>query len=294
MKNKRIVNTLVLIIGILSIIAALYGIFSTGGTGERKFISVFGEEITLYGKGIYQNDSIAVVAQGLAQDYVTLILGVALLLISLWQYNRENLKGKLLLVGILGFFLYTYMSYTFLWFYNPMFLVYVAIMSCSLYAFILTIMSVDVNSLKDHFNKNMPVKLLGSFQIFLGVSIGLLWIGKIVPALINGTIPVGLEQYTTLVIQGMDLGFVVPTAILSGILLIKKNNYGYLFSSVIIIKGVAMLTSLSAMIISQAIAGVKMSIIEIIMFPMFNILIIICLIILFKNILPIKKQKIAL
>jgi hypothetical protein len=289
MKNKKAINILVLIISILAVIATLYGIFSNGGQGERTFTSVFGEQITLYGKGIYQNDSIAVTAQGLAQDYITLIFGVALLLISLWQYNKETLKGKLLLVGILGFFLYTYMSYTFLWFYNPMFLIYVAIMSCSLYAFILTIMSVDINNLKEHFNDKMPIKLLGGFQIFIGVSIGLLWIGKIVPALINGTVPVGLEHYTTLVIQGMDLGFVVPTAILSGVLLIKRSNYGYLLSSIVIVKGVAMLTSLSAMIISQAIAGVQMSIIEIIMFPMFNLLMIACLIVLFKNTDTMKK-----
>jgi hypothetical protein len=289
MKNKKAINILVLIISILAVIATLYGIFSNGGQGESKFTSVFGEQITLYGKGIYQNDSIAVTAQGLAQDYITLIFGVALLLISLWQYNKETLKGKLLLIGILGFFLYTYMSYTFLWFYNPMFLIYVAIMSCSLYAFILTIMSVDINNLKEHFNDKMPIKLLGGFQIFIGISIGLLWIGKIVPALINGTVPVGLEHYTTLVIQGMDLGFVVPTAILSGVLLIKRSNYGYLLSSIVIVKGVAMLTSLSAMIISQAIAGVQMSIIEIIMFPMFNLLIIACLIVLFKNVDAMKK-----
>ena len=284
MKNKMVINILVLIIGVLTVYATVVGIFSNYGTGERQFVSVFGEKITLYGKGIYQNDSITVVAQGLAQDYVTLIIGVALLFFSLWQYNRKTLKGKLLLIGVLGFFLYTYMSYTFLWTYNSLFLVYVAIMSCSLYAFILTFMSVDIKNLKEQFKQKMPIKFLGGIQIFIGIAIGLLWIGKIIPTLINNAVPMGLEHYTTLVIQGMDLGFVVPTAILSGILLIRKSNYGYLLSSIIIIKGTAMLTSLSAMIVNQAIAGVNMSIVEILMFPLFNILILFSLVILFKNI----------
>jgi hypothetical protein len=176
------------------------------------------------------------------------------------------------------------MSYSFLWTYNALFLAYVASMSCSLFAFILTILTIDINHLKDQFNAKMPLKFIGIFQIFIGFSVFMLWMGKIIPSLTNGIVPVGLDHYTTLVIQAMDLGFVVPTAILSGILLMKKNNFGYLLSSVVIIKGVSLLTSLSVMIINQALAGVKMGITEIIMFPLFNILTIICFIILLKNI----------
>jgi hypothetical protein len=293
MKNKKTINVLVLIIAILAFIATLTGIMSSYGNGERIFISVFGEEVTLYGKGIYQNDSVSVTAQGLAQDYVTLILGIGVLLFSLFQFNKGSLKGKLLLLGMLGFFLYTYISYTFLWTYNPMFLAYVAIMSSSLFAFVLTIMTIDINNLKENFNDKMPVKFLGSFQIFIGIAIALLWIGKIVPALLDQTVPVGLDHYTTLVIQAMDLGFIVPTAILSGTLLIKKSNYGYLLSSVVIIKGIALLSSISAMIFSQFMAGVNMNIVEIIMFPIFNIIVLICLIILLKNIKEVKKSTLS-
>jgi hypothetical protein len=284
MKNKKVINILVWTIVILVIAISLVGILTNYGDGEEKFISVFGQTITLYGKGVYHNDSVAVVAQGNAQDYISLILGIPLLLYSLWMFNKNTLKGKLLLTGTLGFFLYTYMSYSFLWTYNFMFLVYVGTMSSSLFAFILTILSIDINNLKSNFNEKMPLKLLGRFQIFLGVAVFMLWIGKIVPSLINGSVPVGLEHYTTLVIQAMDLGFVVPTAILSGILIMKKNNFGYLLSSIVIIKGVSLLTSLSAMIIFQILAGVNMSIVEIIMFPLFNILTIICFIILIKNV----------
>ena len=284
MKNRKAINTLVLIIGVLTMIVSLVGIFSNWGNGEWEFNSIFGEKITIYGKGIYQNDSIAVVAQGMAQDYVSLILGIPLLMYSLWLYNKGTLKGKLLLTGTLGFFLYTYMSYSFLWTYNSLFLGYVALMSCSLYAFILTILSIDINNLNFHFNEKMPIKLLGRFQIFIGIAVGMLWIGKIVPSLMNGSTPVGLEHYTTLVIQAMDLGIVVPTAILSGILLMKKSNFGYLLSSIVIIKGASLLTSMSAMVISQAMAGVEMGIVEILMFPLINVFIIACLFILMKNI----------
>jgi hypothetical protein len=287
MKNRKAINILVWVLVILVTSISLVGIMTNYRNGEEKFISVFGQTITLYCKGIYHNDSIAVVAQGIAQDYISLILGIPLLLYSLWAFNKNTLKGKLLLTGTLGFFLYTYMSYSFLWTYNFMFLTYVAAMSSSLFAFVLTILSIDINNLKNHFNEKMPIRLLGRFQIFLGIAVFMLWMGKIIPSLISGDVPAGLDHYTTLVIQAMDLGFVVPTAILSGILLMKKNNYGYLLSSIVIIKGLSLLTSLSAMVISQILAGVNMNIVEIIMFPLFNIFTAICFIILIKNI----KQK---
>jgi hypothetical protein len=283
MQNKKAINILVFILGILVIIISLVGILSNSGNGEEKFISVFGETITLYGKGIYHNDSIAVVSQGIAQDYVSLILGIPLLFYSLWVFNKESLKGKLLLTGTLGFFLYTYMSYSFLWTYNYLFLAYVAAMSCSLFSLMLTIMTIDINNIKDSFNEKLPVKLLGRFEVFLGFAVFMLWMGKIIPSLINGTAPVGLEHYTTLVIQAMDLGIVVPLSIMSGILLMKKNNYGYLLSSVVIIKGVSLLTSLSFMIISLLLSGVSVNIIEIVLFGSLNIFTIICFLILLKN-----------
>ena len=187
------------------------------------------------------------------------------------------------MTGTLGYFLYTFMSYTFLWMYNKFFIIYVLLMSLSLFGFILAMMSFDIDNIALNFKKQLPVKLIGGFQLFLAFAIGMLWLGKIAPSIFKGAVPIGLDHYATLVIQGMDLGIVVPTAILSGVLLIKRKPFGYLLSSVLIIKGITMLTCISAMIINLALNNVKMSIVEIVIFPMFNLLAIICLIILMKN-----------
>jgi len=260
------------------------GIFSEGGPGKHDIVSFRGETISIYGQGLYQNDSVAVAAQGIAQDIVTLVLGVPLLLIALYLSLKGSLRGRLLLTGTLGYFLYTYISYVFLWMYNPMFLIYVILMSGSFFAFTLSIMSIDVQNLKEAFNEKLPVKFLGGFQIFLAVALCLMWMGRIVPSITSGSIPVGLEHYTTLVIQGLDLGFIVPAATLSGILLIRKKTYGYLLSSIVIMKGFTMGAALTAMIIGQYLAGVKMGIAEIIIFPLFSLFICVCLGLLLKNI----------
>lgn len=284
MKLKKYLKVLVAVIIILSAISSFIGIFSCSGNGQHVIKSINGEKVTIHGKGIYKNDSISMVAQGKAQDLITVILGIPMLIISLIILKKESLRGKLLLTGTLGYFFYTYMSYTFLWNFNYLFLAYIALMSCSLFAFIMSIMEIDIHNIKNNFKDKLPNKLLGGFEIFVGIAIGMMWLGKIVQALKTGTAPDGLEHYTTLVIQGMDLGFVVPAAILSGLLLIKKNNYGYLMSSIIIIKGFSMLTTITVMMINMMLTGVTVSLIQIIIFSVANLGCVYLFVILLKNI----------
>ncbi|MDF2474259.1 MAG: hypothetical protein K0R21_2041 [Anaerocolumna sp.] len=284
MKYKHTVSILVVSVILLSAWASVIGIFSNTGNGTYEIKSFRGETVQIYGSGLYGNDSVSVVAQGKAQDIVTVVLAIPLLLLSLYLSVKGSLKGRLLLTGTLGYFLYTYISYVFLWMYNSMFLVYVILMSMSFFALTLSMLSFDIDNLCHAFNKKLPVKFLGGFQIFFAAALCLLWLGKIIPSLIERNVPAGLEHYTTLVIQGLDLGFIVPIALLSGILLIKRKPFGYLLTSVIIMKGFTMGAALTAMIIGQYIAGVKMSMIEIIMFPAFSLVIFYCMILLLKNI----------
>jgi hypothetical protein len=284
MKNIKQINILVFCIVIFSVFACVIGLTSSGGNGQYEFKSINNEVVSINGQGIYKNDSVSVTAQGKASDLVTIVLAIPLLIISLYFANKNSIRGRLLLTGTVGYFLYTFMSYAFLWQYNPLFIVYVILMSTSLFAFILCLCSFDLQEVPSYFDKKLPIKFLGGFQIFVAVAISLLWLGKIAPTIFTSSVPVGLEHYTTLVIQAMDLGFIVPATLLSGILLIKKKAMGYLLSSVIIFKAITLLSSITAMIINQAINKVDSSPIEIIVFSTFNALAIIALILLLKNI----------
>jgi hypothetical protein len=286
MRNKKTITVLVVLIAILAFIAAAIGVFSGQNevAMERQYQSIHGENIMLYGKGIYRNDSVSLAAQGIAQDVVTLVLGIPMLLISLVLARKNLLKGRLLLLGTVSYFLYAYISYSFLSMYNSLFLVYVMLMSLSLFTFILCIMSIDVEALKSSFSTKLPVKFIGGFQIFIAFILLMLWLGKIVPSLISDTIPIGLEHYTTLVIQAMDLGIIVPVALLSAILLMKRRPFGYLLSSIVIIKGLTMLTAITAMIIGQILAGVEVGIVEMTIFPIINLIAIYCLVIVLRNV----------
>jgi hypothetical protein len=284
MKNQRSISILVVLISLFSFAATTYALVSHQGKGRYEYKSIFREKVDIYGTGLYQHDSVSMAIQALAQDYVTLFLGIPLLIISLVLTRKGLVKGKLLLTGTIGYFLYTYASYSFLSMYNSLFLVYVSIMSASFFAFILAIMSFDIPNLPQVFKGTLPVKFISGFLFVVSSVFGLMWLGKIVPPMIHGTQPDGLEHYTTLIIQALDLGFVIPVGFLAAILLIKRRPFGYLLAAVITFKDVTLLTALSAMVILQYQTGIKISPAVILIVLLINIVFLYTMVIILKNV----------
>jgi hypothetical protein len=265
MKYCKTLFMLVILILILSAIVSFIGIMTSQNPEYYTFTSITKETVSIYGTGIYKNDSVSVVAQGIASDMVTLFLAIPITAIALYLSHKKSFRAQLTLTGLIGYFLYTYTSYTFLWSYNPLFIVYTTLMSLSLFAFIIAMTSFDLATVHLRFSERFPVKLISGYLIAISILLALLWLGKLAPTF-GGAIPVGLEHYTTLVIQGMDLGFIVPVGLITAYLLIKRKALGYLLSGVLIVKGIAMLIAISMMIINMMMQGVNVSWIEIVMF----------------------------
>lgn len=195
---------------------------------------------------------------GIAQDIVTLILAIPLLKLSFTFARKGSLKWRLVLAGVLLYFLFTYLLYMVLIMYNELFLIYVLLASLSFYAFVLTMLSFDLRKLATSFDKKLAVKFVGGFLIFIAIVVGLNWFGRIIPSLLDGSIiPEGIEHYTSLPVQGLDLAFMLPTAFLSGLLLIRRNEYGFLLAPVFLNFLVLMMTAIGAKIIGQAFRGVE-------------------------------------
>lgn len=266
-KVSSIPIVLSILIAVLAIIVAGLGVFWQDEGQKSEFLTLRGETVTIQGHGLYQYETVSIAAQAIAQDVVTLLIGIPLLVISMILYKKRSLQGKLLLSGTLAYFLYTYASFAFGAAYNILFLVYVSLFSLSLFAFIFTLMEIDVPTLPKHFASGLPRRTIAIFLFVVGSFLLLAWLGRIVPALLANQPPPGLESYTTLIIQALDLGLVMPIAFLSGILLWKKSAWGYLLSSIVLIKGVTLALAVSAMAVNMILAGVKVSVGELIMFP---------------------------
>ena len=284
MQNRKTISILIILITIFSTIATVSGIFTNYGTGNYEFKSINNQIVTIYGKGVYENMSADVAIQGIAQDYITLFIAIPLLIVASFLTRKNSLKSKLFLAGVLNYFFLTYLFYMNMAMYNKLFLVYIILVSTTFFAFALTLLSIDIKTISQHFSPHTPTKFIGSFLIVLPSMIALLWLSVIVPPLIDGSIiPQSVEHYTTLTVQGFDLSIFLPVAFISGLLLIKKRQFGYLMSSVTIIFLSLLMTALVAKIIAMALFGVNV-VPAVFIIPCFLILSIISSTILFKNI----------
>ena len=284
MEHQKPITILAVIILVSAALAASFGIFTTGGPGPYEVETVRGDTVTVYGKGIYRHMSADVAPQGIAQDYITLFVAIPLLAVSLMLARRKSIRGRFALAGTLGYFLVTYLFYLVMGMYNMLFLVYVLLLGCSFFAFSLTLLSFDLSTLPQKFSDAIPVKWTGGFLIFNSVAIGFMWLGVVVPPLMDGTIiPAQVEHYTTLIVQGLDLALLLPLAFVAGWLFIKRNSWGYLLAPVYFVFLSILMMALTAKIIAMGLMGQNVMPAAVII-PLFNIVAIGCTILILKNI----------
>ncbi|MEP6985484.1 MAG: hypothetical protein ABI970_07795 [Chloroflexota bacterium] len=255
MKYQSALKWLIPLIGLLALFAVGMGLFYQTSGQPYPYINHRGETVMINGHGLYYWDTVSYVAQMQGNDLITLVVGLPLLAISFWLASRGSLRGLLLLTGTLGFFLYTYLSMSMLAAYSSLFLIYVALFSLSLFAFILSMLSVDLAELPQHFSSRLPHRWIAGSLFVVGGFLLFAWLGRIVPPLLQNHTPV-LENATTLVIQAMDLALIVPLAILSGILLLRHKAWGYLLASVFVMKSITLGMAVSMMAINMARAGI--------------------------------------
>lgn len=248
----------------LALLAALAGVWPAAGT-PYPLTTFRGEEVTINARGLYYWDTVSMAAQMQANDLVTLILGLPLLAISFWLALRGSLRGRLLLAGTLGFILYTYITMMVGAHFNALFLVYVALFSLSLFAYVLVLMSFDLATLPARFSDELPRSWVAGLLFFAAAFLSFVWLGRIIPTIdlnsgaggVSG-IPV-LENTTSMFIQAMDLGLIVPVCILSGILLLRRHAWGYLLASVGLTKFLTLGIAVSLMGLNMARVGVPIS-----------------------------------
>jgi hypothetical protein len=283
MKYQSALRWLIPLIGILALVAAGTGLFYQTDGQPYPFTSLRGEGVMIYNQGLYQYETISSAAQAKANDLVTLVLGLPLLAVSTWLAFRGSLRGRLLLTGTLGFFLYTYVSLAFLVSFNAFFLVYTALYSLSLFAFILSMMSFDLETLPEKFSERLPRGWIAGLLFLIGAFLLLAWLRRILPPILQDQTPL-LENATTMVIQAMDLGLILPLAVLAGILLLRRSAWGYLLASVALMKGMTMGIAVSAMGINMILQGAPQGTEALIPFLVFTLLMLIMAVILLKNV----------
>lgn len=246
--NKTL-KWLIPLIFVLSLTASLCGLFLPGGEGPFIFTTLRGHEVEMFGHGLYQYDTLLVGAALRGTDAVTLLISLPLLALFYWISWRGNQNAPLALLGMLFYFLYKGASLTFSVAFNPLFLVYIALFSASLFAVIIAMTTFDVEALAKRVRPGFPHRGAAVFLFIAGFGTLLIWLSEIIAPLLEGSAPEIMGTYTTLFTHGFDSAVITPAAVIAGVSLLRHKPLGYLLAAPIFI----LCTLIGAVVIGQTV-----------------------------------------
>lgn len=197
-----------------------------------------------------------VAIQGLAQDLVTLVLGVPLLIACLIWARTGSRAGHLALTGVVAYLFVQYVLYLAMATYNELFLLWVLLVFLSSQALGRLLIARSPGEFESDHVPRWHRRAVGGFLIVNGALIGLLWLGVILPPLMSGSLyPTGLAHFTTMVVQGFDLALFLPPSFIAGYRYLKGKSGGGLLAPVYCVFLVLQMTALFAKIVWMTIVG---------------------------------------
>jgi hypothetical protein len=226
---------LVPLVAILALVAAGAGLFLPGGDGPFTFTTLRGHEVEMFGRGLYQYDTLLVGAALRGTDAVTLLVSLPLLALFYGMSRRGNQNASLALLGVLFYFLYKGASLTLSAAFNPLFLVYIALFSASLFAVIIAMTTFDLETLAKRVRPGFPQRGAAVFLFIAGFGTLLIWLSEIIASLLEGSAPEIMGPYTTLFTHGFDSAVITPAAVIAGASLWRRKPLGYLLAAPILI-----------------------------------------------------------
>jgi hypothetical protein len=250
------------LIFLLVLVATSTGVFYRTPGSPIKYTTVRGEQVIFRGSGLYRYDPASFAREGVIWDVINLFIGLPLFAVATYLNEQDSLRGRLLLGGLLFYFLYVYVLAMTGYSFNRLFLVYVAIFGLSGVAFFADLNGIGVARLPTHISSQFPHRVFIGFTFIMGALLVFLWLGRIIPIMVDDRFPPDMAGMTTLVSQGFDLGMIVPLLLSTGILLWRRSPWGYLLTSVSLSYGLLMCITLPAWIVVPLIQDGKVNPVE--------------------------------
>ncbi len=189
----------------------------------------------LFIDGLYR-DTPYFAAQAVGQDLVSFSVVLPLFIISAILTSRGSPRGKLIWLGGLTYLVYTYVIAAFEVRFNSLFLVYVALLGCSVYALIGGMVTANMPEIKAGFTEKTPVTAVSIYLAVLAVLFYFLWLSEVVPALVGGEIPKSVQDNGTPTNSAhvLDMAWVLPAFVITSLSLWRKKALGYTLTGVLL------------------------------------------------------------
>ena len=184
----------------------------------------------------------------LAQDALNLVVGLPVLLGSLWLARRGTLIGLLLWPGALFSVLYTYVHYLVGAPFSGLFLPHVALVAVSGFTTIGVVASLDGEAVRQRLARAVPARAVGGTLVALALlTIAQDVSGAIVSALAN----VPPIDTAALSVWVGDLTLGAPATLIGGVLLCRRAALGYVIGAGLLLSFGVTPVELAAMLALQ-------------------------------------------
>jgi hypothetical protein len=181
------------------------------------------------------------------QDALNLVVGLPLLLGTMWLARRGSLLGTLLWPGALFYVAYDYGYYVLGLTYNAFFIPYIALVTASLYAAAIVVTTCDRERVLHRVAPAVPVSLTAGVLIGLAILFTVLWTA------LNLAVVTGAAALDPVVrvVTIMDLGLQLPALFAGGVLLSRRSALGFTLAAGLLLQAATYLAGLSAITLLQ-------------------------------------------
>lgn len=206
--------------------------------------------------GLYR-DVPNLVAQAKGQDFISLSVVLPMLVITAILAGHGSLQARLIWLGGLVYLVYTYTSFAFAIQYNPLFLVYIALLSCSLYGLIGSLAVLDLAGIKARYTEKTPVKAVSIYLAVLVFLFYFMWLSELIPALVAGEVPQSIldDGTPTNAIHVLDMAWILPAFVITAISLWRKHSLGYSLAGIMLTFFVLLASAILSMGLLEARGG---------------------------------------
>lgn len=264
MEPARTVSWLALATLVLALVAAGAGLSWQAGDGSASVVSVHGEEVELYGHGLYRHDTTFGGAGNRGTDLATLVLAVPALGLALAGYRRGSLRAGVLLTGVLSWQCYVWASRALGSAYTELFLLWIAVAATSGFALVLALRALGPRVLAACVPLVLPYRRIAAFLLACAALTTFVWLEPLVRALVTGEPPALLDHNTTLVTDVLDLAIVIPLLALSGILALRRDARGIVVALPLLVVLLFLAPTIATQTAFQLDAGVEFTTAEIV------------------------------
>jgi len=195
------------------------------------------------GMGVFNQDIYSKVVSSdllpgtVAQDAITIIVGMILLFLSL-KTDAVDIKKQIVAMSLLAYLFYGYGIYVIERIYNPLYLLYMAIMALSFWSIVYGLANLNQDIVGQIKTSKLVRYLSAGCLLFTTLLFYFLWTGSLLPLMRTGE---KIEFSYSIFI--LDMVFVLPAILISGILLLKKKALGLIVAPILFFKAFTLLFS---------------------------------------------------